>query len=68
MLLPPKWQKKVAEQTMELQPKTQTQTQQPDPRAKAASQRAKAKAIELKTRELATLRSTPAGTAVSTFN
>jgi hypothetical protein len=65
-----KMAKKMAEQAMELQPKTQPepqQSQRPDPRAAAAAKRAKAKAIELKTRELATLRSTPAGTSVSSF-
>ena len=65
-----KMAKKMSEQAMELQPKTQPepqQSQKPDPRAAAAAKRAKAKAIELKTRELATLRSTPAGTSVSSF-
>ena len=65
-----KMAKKMAEQAMELQPKTQSEPQQPqrpDPRAAASAKRAKAKAIELKTRELATLRSTPAGTSVSSF-
>jgi len=62
-----KMAKKMAEQAMELQPKTQSQPQQPDPKAKIAAQRAKQAAVNLKQKELATLRSTPAGTSVSSF-
>ena len=66
-----KMAKKVAEQVMEIQPKSQPQTQsqqsQPDPKARAAAQRAKQAALALKTKELATLRQTPAGTSVSSF-
>ena len=54
-----------AQQTQQSQ---QPQVQKPeDLKAKASAQRAKAKAVELKTKELATLRSTPAGTSVSSF-
>jgi hypothetical protein len=52
---------------MELQPKTQPQPQQSDPKARIAAQRAKQAAVNLKQKELATLRSTPAGTSVSSF-
>ena len=64
-----KMAKKVAEQAMELQPKTQATTTQStqDPKARAAALKAKQAAVALKTKELATLRQTPAGTAVSTF-
>jgi hypothetical protein len=62
-----KMAKKMAEQAMELQPKTQPQPQQPDPKARIAAQRAKQAAVNLKQKELATLRSTPAGTSVSSF-
>ena len=67
-----KMAKKVAEQAMELQPTVQQPTSNPqqaaqDQKAKIAAQRAKQAAINLKQKELATLRSTPAGTAVSTF-
>lgn len=63
--------KRVAEQAMELQPKTQqkvtSSTSSDNIKAIAAAQKAKQAAIALKTKELATLRQTPAGTAVSTF-
>ena len=62
-----KMAKKMAEQAMELQTKTQSQPQQPDPKARIAAQRAKQAAVNLKQKELATLRSTPAGTSVSSF-
>ena len=62
-----KMAKKMAEQAMELQPKTQPQPQQSDPKARIAAQRAKQAAVNLKQKELATLRSTPAGTSVSSF-
>jgi hypothetical protein len=62
-----KMAKKVAEQAMELQPKTQAQQSSQDVKAKSTAQKAKTAAISLKTRELQTLRQTPAGTAVSTF-
>jgi hypothetical protein len=67
-----KMAKRMAEQAMEIQPKTQAQPQQSqqanqDAKAKAAAQRAKSAAVTLKTKELQTLRQTPAGTSVSSF-
>ncbi|NBO99083.1 MAG: hypothetical protein EBU90_03015 [Proteobacteria bacterium] len=60
-----KMAKKVAEQAMELQPKTQPQTAQPDPKAKVAAQRAKSAEINILQRRLQAIRQTPAGTPVS---
>ena len=61
--------KKVAEQALELQPKTQPvqPVKQEDPKARSAAQRAKQAAVNLKQRELQTIRQTPAGTSVSSF-
>ena len=60
-----KMAKKVAEQAMELQPKTQPQQSQPDPKAKIAAQRAKSAEINILQRRLQAIRQTPAGTPVS---
>jgi len=60
-----KMAKKVAEQAMELQPKTQQQQSQPDPKAKIAAQRAKSAEINILQRRLQAIRQTPAGTPVS---
>ena len=60
-----KMAKKMAEQAMELQPKTQPQSTQPDPKAKIAAQRAKSAEINILQRRLQAIRQTPAGTPVS---
>ena len=60
-----KMAKKVAEQAMELQPKTQAQSAQPDPKAKVAAQRAKSAEINILQKRLQAIRQTPAGTPVS---
>jgi hypothetical protein len=60
-----KMAKKMAEQAMELQPKTQPQSTQPDPKAKVAAQRAKSAEINILQRRLQAIRQTPAGTPVS---
>ena len=60
-----KMAKKMAEQAMELQPKTQPQSAQPDPKAKIAAQRAKSAEINILQRRLQAIRQTPAGTPVS---
>jgi hypothetical protein len=66
-----KMAKRMAEQAMETRPVVQSpqQTQQSsqDAKAKSAAQRAKVNAIQLKSKELATLKTTPAGTSVSSF-
>ena len=60
-----KMAKKMTEQAMELQPKTQPQSAQPDPKAKIAAQRAKSAEINILQRRLQAIRQTPAGTPVS---
>jgi hypothetical protein len=63
-----KMAKKMAEQAMELQPKTQqTGSPQQDAKTRSAAQKAKQTAISIKQKELQALRSTPAGTPVSGF-
>lgn len=67
-----KMAKKIAEQALEIQPKQPTQQTQPqkpvvDQSAINAAKKAKSAAVALKTRELQTLRQTPAGTNVPSF-
>jgi hypothetical protein len=62
-----KMAKKIAEQAMELQPKTQKPSEQDTRRQEQASKKAKNLAISVKQRELQALRSTPAGTQVAGF-
>jgi hypothetical protein len=59
-----KMAKKIAEQSLELQPKTQP-VKQEDPKAKSAAQRAKSAEINILQRRLQAIRQTPAGTPVS---
>ena len=62
-----KMAKKMAEQAMELNPKTQQTTSSQDVKLRSAAQKAKQNAISIKQKELQALRSTPAGTPVSGF-
>ena len=62
-----KMAKKIAEQAMELQPKTQKPSEQDTRRQEQAAKKAKNLAISVKQRELQALRSTPAGTQVAGF-
>ena len=59
-----KMAKKMSEQAMELQPKTQP-VKQEDPKTKVAAQRAKSAEINILQRRLQAIRQTPAGTPVS---
>jgi hypothetical protein len=59
-----KMAKKMAEQAMELQPKTQPAKGE-DPKARAAAQRAKSAEINILQKRLQAIRQTPAGTPVS---
>ena len=65
-------QAKIAEQTLEIQPKEPKKPEQPqkpmvDQAAINAAKKAKTAAVALKTRELQTLRQTPPGTNVPSF-
>jgi hypothetical protein len=59
-----KMAKRMAEQALELQPKTEP-VKREDPKAKAAAQRAKSAEINILQRRLQAIRQTPAGTPVS---
>ncbi len=55
------------QQSQQTKPQVQSQQSTQDAKAKSAAQRAKSAAVTLKTKELQTLRQTPAGTSVSSF-